>query len=155
MISSLTAETSKKKASFIRLLKPGESVTKYTDANGEINFENLDLGEYQITEVKTLPGKTLLAEPITVTLPISMTTAEAGQHPNLNINAAIQDTGYTNKLYFFECTFDVKNSIIFRPPSTGGNGISKYLMFGCSIFALAGAMSVVLLIGKKKKKTKN
>lgn len=48
--------TRKMHPNFKRLLKEGETTVRHTDANGEVFFDNLDQGEYEITEIKTKPG---------------------------------------------------------------------------------------------------
>ena len=68
--------------------------------NGEIKFNNLDQGTYEITEVKTVAGQTLLKEKITVELPITMTKAEADKYGNVDFASAKEDKGYTEKWFF-------------------------------------------------------
>lgn len=67
--------TSKKHPNFKRLLEEGDSTVRHTDENGDVFFDNLDQGTYQITEIKTLDGNSLLKEPIIVTVPMTMTEA--------------------------------------------------------------------------------
>ena len=78
------APTSKMHPNFKRLLKEGESTIRHTDENGDVFFDNLDQGIYQITEIKTLDGNSLLKEPIIVTLPMTMTEDEANEYGNVN-----------------------------------------------------------------------
>ena len=53
--------TSKKHPNFKRLLNVGEKTVRHTDADGNVFFDNLDQGTYQITEIKTKDGNALLS----------------------------------------------------------------------------------------------
>ena len=88
---------------YTALLKEGGTTTLTTDKNGEVRFENLDQGSYEITEVKTVAGQTLLKEKIKVDLPITMTKKEADAYGNVDFSSAKEDTGYTNKWFFYDC----------------------------------------------------
>ena len=131
------------------LLKEGETKIMVTDANGELSWENLDQGEYTITEVKTAAGHTLLKDAIHVTLPLTMTDAEAevsgcdtskGKHDDEN-----------GVWYFYEVLYEVTNEVSFKIPTTGGNGTWKYGIIGFATAALTGSF---LLLEKRKKKKK-
>lgn len=141
-----TAEALK---TYTPLLKEGESKIMATDANGELSWENLDQGEYTITEVKTAAGHTLLKDAIHVTLPLTMTDAEAevsgcdtskGKHDDEN-----------GVWYFYEVLYEVTNEVSFKIPTTGGNGTWKYGIIGFATAALTGSF---LLLEKRKKKKK-
>ena len=130
------------------LLKQGETKTLTTDANGNISFENLDQGEYQITEIKTTDGNTLLKEPINITLPITMTDKEAKALSAATDNGKFDE--YTNKWYFYESTYEITNNATFTMPRIGGNG---YWVFGLIGFgAAAVAVFGIVMYDKKKKK---
>ena len=131
------------------LLKEGETKIMVTDANGELSWENLDQGEYTITEVKTAAGHTLLKDAIHVTLPLTMTDAEAevsgcdtskGKHDDEN-----------GVWYFYEVLYEVTNEVSFKIPTTGGNGTWKYGIIGFATATLTGSF---LLLEKRKKKKK-
>lgn len=128
--------------SFIPLLKQGETTKATTDANGYIIWENLDQGEYQITETKTITGMSLLKDPINITLPITMTDKQAK-----DMSAATDqgrfDEGYTNKWYFYEATFEVTNTPNFVMPTTGANGVWKFIFFGFGTMAILGTGLIV------------
>ena len=106
-------------------LKEGESITAITDANGYIVWQNLDQGEYQITETKTRDDMTLLKDPINITLPITMTDKDA-QEMSAATDKGIYDEGYTNKWYFYEATYEITNTPKFKMPMTGDNGFWKF-----------------------------
>ena len=120
--------------SYKPLLKVGESTEGTTDANGNITWSNLDQGEYQITEIQTVSGMTLLKDPINITLPITMTDKQA------KAMSAATDLGkfdnYTNKWYFYEATFDVTNNVSFKMPTTGADGVWKFIFFGFGTMAV-------------------
>ena len=106
------------KPSYTPLLKEGESITATTDSSGIIKWENLDEGEYRITEIETVPGHTLLPEPILVTLPLVMTEEEV-QQGNVDTSKGTFDEGYSNNWFFNDLTYEVTNSAQFVMPTTG------------------------------------
>ena len=126
--------TSDADKSYIPLLKQGESTKATTDATGYIAWQNLDQGEYQITETKTISGNTLLKDPINITLPITMTDKQAKDMSAATDNGQFDD--YTNKWYFYEATFEVTNSVKFIMPTTGANGVWRFIFFGFGTMAV-------------------
>ena len=73
-----------------------------TDAAGEITFDGLIPDTYTITETKTKEGKTLLREPITATIPLTMSQAEVDKQ-NVDTSKAIRDG---NTYYFYHLTYE-------------------------------------------------
>ena len=144
--------TSDKQSDFKRLLNVGETVKAITDANGEITWENLDQGDYQITETKTVPGYTLLKDPINVTLPLQMTKSKADAYRNVNFNAAKEDKNYTKKWFFFEYSFDITNTPILHLPETGATGTWTYGFVGLGIVMAAGVAGMVVTKCRRRKK---
>ncbi|WP_373215842.1 SpaA isopeptide-forming pilin-related protein [Ruminococcus sp. 5_1_39BFAA] len=134
---------------YTRLLKEGETKLMTTDKNGEIKFNNLDQGTYEITEVKTVAGQTLLKEKITVELPITMTKAEADKYGNVDFASAKEDKGYTEKWFFYSCLYEITNEPQFTIPQTGGFGGWKYGYLGVAI--LLGAFAAIALSTRKKR----
>ncbi len=138
--------------SYVPLLKEGESTTAKTDSKGEINWENLDQGEYQITEVQTVNGDTLLKDPITVTLPITMTDAEVKTY-KADTSKGTYDTDYSKKWFFYEATYEVTNDYDFIFPQTGGMGTWKYGFIGVGVaVVLAGGLFVHDSLNKKRRR---
>ena len=136
---------------YVPLLKEGESVEAETDSNGYIVWENLDQGEYQIVETKTLEGKTLLKDPINITLPITMTDKQAK-----DMSAATDNGQYDvdKKLwYFYEATYEVTNTPTFVMPITGSNGFWKFGFIGFGTIAVLG--TGLIIFDKKGKKQKH
>ena len=136
--------------SYKPLLKVGESTEGTTDANGNITWSNLDQGEYQITEIQTVSGMTLLKDPIKITLPITMTDKQA------KAMSAATDLGkfdnYTNKWYFYEATFDVTNNVSFKMPTTGADGVWKFIFFGFGTMAVL--VTVLVVYDARNKRTR-
>lgn len=132
-----------------RLLKEGETTIAATDNKGEISFENLLQGTYEITEIKTVPGQTLLKDKITVELPITLTKAEAEKYGNVDFSSAKEDSGYTNKWFFYDCLYEITNEPQFKILQTGGFGGWTLGYLGFAIMALAG---VYLAFGSRRKR---
>ena len=135
---------------FDRLLKVGESIIRTTDMNGEVSFENLDHGKYQITEVKTQGGYSLLKDPIIVTLPIQMTEEEAEKYGNVDFDKGKEDVSYTDNWFFYDCLYEVTNDYNFKLPSTGG--FTDFWTFVPLIGGMGGLAGVGAIATKRKKK---
>jgi len=134
---------------YTRLLKEGETKVMTTDKNGEIKFNNLDQGTYEITEVKTVAGQTLLKEKITVEVPITMTKAEADKYGNVDFDSAKEDKGYTDKWFFYSCLYEITNEPQFTIPQTGGFGGWMYGYIGFALLLFVGA---AVVFGTRKKR---
>ena len=116
-----------------------------TNENGEIKFDGLLPDKYKITETKTQSGKTLLKEPIDVTIPMTVTQSEVNDQ-NIDVSNAIKQG---NNYYFYHLTYEVSNDSTLNLPSTGGfSNIKTYL-------PLIGGFVLILAAGfyylKKKK----
>ena len=83
-------------------------------------------------------------------MPITMTDKQAKDM------SAATDLGkfdnYTNKWYFYEAKFEVTNTPNFVMPTTGANGIWKFIFFGFGTMAILGTGLIVF--DSKNKKTK-
>ena len=148
------AATKNKSESFSRLLNVGETTTATTDADGKITWENLDQGDYEIRETKTVDGCALLTDVIKVTLPLQLTKDEADSYGNVNKDLAKEDTNYTKKWYFFDCKYEIKNNQVFLMPMTGSDGTWMYGFVGFVAIAFTGCL-YLLLDEKKKNKRKH
>ena len=146
--------TKNKSESFSRLLNVGETATATTDADGKITWENLDQGDYEIRETKTVDGCALLTDVIKVTLPLQLTKDEADSYGNVNKDLAKEDTNYTKKWYFFDCKYEIKNNQVFLMPMTGSDGTWMYGFVGFVAIAFTGCL-YLLLDEKKKNKRKH
>lgn len=132
----------------------GETTTATTDADGKIAWENLDQGDYEIRETKTVDGCALLTDVIKVTLPLQLTKDEADSYGNVNKDLAKEDTNYTKKWYFFDCKYEIKNNQVFLMPMTGSDGTWMYGFVGFAAIAFTGCL-YLLLDEKKKNKRKH
>ena len=146
--------TKNKSESFSRLLNVGETTTATTDADGKITWENLDQGDYEIRETKTVDGCALLTDVIKITLPLQLTKDEADSYGNVNKDLAKEDTNYTKKWYFFDCKYEIKNNQVFLMPMTGSDGTWMYGFVGFAAIAFTGYL-YLLLDEKKKNKRKH
>lgn len=146
--------TNNKSENFSRLLNVGETATATTDADGKITWENLDQGDYEIRETKTVDGYALLTDVIKVTLPLQLTKDEADSYGNVNKDLAKEDTNYTQKWYFFDCKYEIKNNQVFLMPMTGSDGTWMYGFVGFAAIAFTGCL-YLLLDEKKKNKRKH
>lgn len=63
------------------------------------------------------------------------------------------DSGYSNKWYFYEATFEVTNNAKFVMPITGDNGFWKFGFIGFGAIAILGTGLVIF--DKKGKKQKH
>lgn len=132
------------------LLKVNETTTATTDSSGYIEWDSLDQGDYEITEIKTAAGHQLLKDKIKLSLPIALTTQEAK-----NLSAAT-DLGVfdsiSQKWLFFEATYEITNTATFRMPMTGGNGNWKYGFIGFGIAAMTGPIVIEETTRRKRRR---
>ena len=119
-------------------------------------WDNLDQGDYEITEIKTAMGQTMLKDPIKFTLPFKMSRDEAIDYgENLDLSKAKEDKDYTNKWFFFECTYEITNTPTFHLPETGSIGTWNYGFVGLGIALAAGGCGAgVMLLGKRRRRRK-
>lgn len=99
--------------------------TKTTTSSGVASFTNLDQGNYYVVETKTNAGFNLLKDKIEVTV-------SGDSNETLNV------------------TVDVKETLNFKLPYTGENGILS-LCIGGGVILIAGIAIIVFIKMKKKK----
>ena len=144
-----------KQREYKRLLKEGETVTRSTDWEGNCYFDQLDQGDYEITEIKTASGQTLLKDPIKLTIPFKMTNEEASEYEDVNFESAREDNDYTNKWFFYECSYIITNTPVFDLPHTRATGTWKYGFVGLGIALAAGGCGTgAVLLGKRRRRKK-
>lgn len=149
-VSEAVSSASGVRPGFTRLLKVGESTTVKTNSKGEITFSNLDQGTYQITEVSTVSGHTLLKDPIVVTLPIKLSQSEIAAYGNVDTSKGKVDS-VTGKTFFYSCLYEITNTPTFKPPMTGSTGTWKYGFIGIAMIAIVGA-GVAVHTGRRRKR---
>ena len=147
--------TDRKNQYFSRLLDEGKTIVRSTDWEGNCYFDNLDQGDYEITEIKTAMGQTLLKDPIKFSIPFKMTQEEARDYgENLDMSKAKEDKDYTNKFFFFECTYEITNTPTFGLPETGATGTWKYGFVGLGIALAAGVGTAGMVVTKRRRRKK-
>lgn len=124
-----------------------EVMTKTTDSDGKVTFidqNQLMPGNYIVTETKTVPGQTLLPEPIRVTIPMTMTDAEVERQK------ADKEKGLHNEKdgvwHFYDLTFAVRNNAVFTMPTAGGHNI---LIWIAGTVGLTGIAAAIWLLRRK------
>ena len=71
------------------------------------------------------------------------------------MSKAKEDKDYTNKFFFFECTYEITNTPTFGLPETGSTGTWNYGFVGLGIALVAGSCGAgVMLLGKRRKRRK-
>lgn len=143
-----------KQREYKRLLKDGETVTRSTDWEGNCYFDQLDQGDYEITEIKTASGQTLLKDPIKLSIPFKMSEDEANEYEDVNFESAREDNDYTNKWFFYECSYIITNTPVFDLPHTGATGTWSYGFVGLGIALAAGGCGAVGTIVTKRRRRK-
>ena len=121
-----------------------------TGDEGEILFDDLAPGDYEITETKTLKGYTLLKEPIKVTLPLTM-TKERAEQLKADTSKAVYDS--EKKLYYFySVSYKVDNDAGFEVPHTGfKDNLKTYLPLIAAMIMIVGT-EIWVCIGRKRPK---
>ena len=114
-----------------------------------------DQGDYEITEIKTAAGQTLLKDPIKFSIPFKMTNEEASEYEDVNFESAREDNDYTNKWFFYECSYIITNTPVFDLPHTGATGTWNYGFMGLGVVLVVGCCSVgTMLFGKRRRRKK-
>ena len=107
-----------------------------TDKNGAARFADLPYGKYQITEVKTLPGYSLLTEPLDVTLPAEYTEEEAGKQKIDTANVFYSPK--EGKYYITQLSYSVSDSAVLKMPDAGNGrylaGMSGIVLIGAAVW---------------------
>lgn len=121
-----------------------------TGDEGEVLFDDLAPGDYEITETKTLKGYTLLKDPIKVTLPLTM-TKERAEELKADTSKAVYDS--EKKLYYFySVSYKVDNDAGFEVPHTGfKDNLKTYLPLIAAMIMIVGT-EIWVCIGRKKPK---
>lgn len=94
-------------------------------------FDNLEVGEYQITETKAPEGYSLLAKPIIVTIPFAGDKAENGEGVY----------NYGNETLYFSIRTNVKNNKLFNMPASGGR--FKATLIGIAVMIMAAGCYIL------------
>lgn len=105
-----------------------------TDKNGEADFTRIAPGTYQITEVQSPKGYTLLANPIEVTLPYTASSTD-----DVSTTATPIKIDGTN--YYYNITYTIKNNKLFNMPASGGR--FKATLIGIAVMIMAAGCYIL------------
>ena len=81
-----------------------------------------------------------------------MSEDEANEYEDVNFESAREDNDYTNKWFFFECTYEITNTPTFHLPETGSTGTWNYGFVGLGIALAAGGCGAVGTIVTKRRR---
>ena len=118
--------------------------TVITGENGKVELVNIPYGTYTLTEVQTQGNYQLLPNPITITLPY-----EVSGEKDSNGGEVYYANG-TN--YYYHLTYDLRNTLVYRLPATGGYSSIIMIAVGASMIAL-GITMIVSIVKKEKRQT--
>lgn len=108
-----------------------------TAANGEASFNDLPEGDYQITEIQSPAGYTLLANPIEVSLPYVITdSSKTDIVPTDN-----KKVNYNDVDHYYEITYTIKNNKLFNMPASGGR--FKATLIGIAVMIMAAGCYIL------------
>ena len=101
---------------------------------GEADFIDIAPGTYQITEVQSPKGYTLLANPIEVTLPYTASSTD-----DVSTTATPIEIDGTN--YYYNITYTIKNNKLFNMPASGGR--FKATLIGIAVMIMAAGCYIL------------
>lgn len=104
-----------------------------TNKKGEADFTGIAPGSYQITEVQSPKGYTLLANPIEVTLPYTASSTD------VSTTATPIEIDGTN--YYYNITYTIKNNKLFNMPASGGR--FKATLIGIAVMIMAAGCYIL------------
>lgn len=117
-----------------------EAANLSTDVQGKLVFEKLHFGKYRISETKTVPGLSLLSEPVEVTVPFS---AQAEDDQRENPSYTIDGVNY-----YKDVALNISNDAVQKLPDTGGGGMAKIPYIVAAYFAAVFGM--ILFLNERK-----
>lgn len=117
-----------------------EAANLSTDVKGKLVFEKLHFGKYRISETKTVPGLSLLSEPVEVTVPFS---AQAEDDQRENPSYTIDGVNY-----YKDVALNISNDAVQKLPDTGGGGMAKIPYIVAVYFAAVFGM--ILFLNERK-----
>lgn len=104
-----------------------------TNKNGEADFTGIAPGSYQITEVQSPKGYTLLANPIEVTLPYTASSTD--------VSTTDTPIVIDSKNYYYNITYTIKNNKLFNMPASGGR--FKATLIGIAVMIMAAGCYIL------------
>lgn len=133
------AKKDKDSNNYVKVLNVGGNNVNYieTGANGKASFNNLPEGDYQITEIQSPAGYTLLANPIEVSLPYVITdSSKTDIVPTDN-----KKVNYNDVDHYYEITYTIKNNKLFNMPASGGR--FKATLIGIAVMIMAAGCYIL------------
>ena len=89
--------------------------TLITDPQGRVELVNIPFGTYTLREIQTEEGYQLLPQPVTITLPYGVAGSK---------DTTSDEVYYSNGTnYYYHLTYDLRNTLVYRLPATGGYAI--------------------------------
>lgn len=131
--------------------KPQSAIT---DSNGKLVFSNLAEGKYLLTETKTLPGYTLLKEPVKITIPY---TVAASPDTGISYVASDDIVGVTegNQTKYYNLTYTITNGQSFDMPQTGGTTTGRFMRCGAVLSVTAAGVLLCQRAGRRRWREKS
>lgn len=125
-----------------------------TDTEGKLVFSNLAEGNYLLTETKTLPGYTLLKEPVKITIPY---TVEASPDTGISYVASKDIVGVTegDKTKYYNLTYTITNGQSFDMPQTGGTTTGRFMRCGAVLSVTAAGVLLCQRAGRRRWREKS
>lgn len=125
-----------------------------TGTEGKLVFSDLAEGNYLLTETKTLPGYTLLKEPVKITIPY---TVEASPDTGTSYVASDDVIGVTdgNKTKYYNLTYTITNGQSFDLPQTGGTTTGRFMRCGAVLSVTAAGVLLCQRAGRRRWREKS
>ena len=117
--------------------------TVTTDRNGKVSFNNLYPDVYTITEVSTVDGHELLAEPLTVEVPMRVTD-EYIEEFDVKVDSTIYDPA-DDIYYIHNFTYEITNGASLEMPMAGGFENFKIFLPLVAGLGLMGGTGILIL----------
>lgn len=132
------AKKDKDSNKYVKVLNVGGNDVNYieTDANGKASFNNLPEGDYQITEIQSPAGYTLLANPIEVSLPYVTDNSKTDIVKNNSKKVTYDDVDH-----YYDITYTIKNNKLFNMPASGGR--FKATLIGIAVMIMAAGCYIL------------
>ena len=125
-----------------------------TDTDGKLVFSNLEEGNYLLTETKTLPGYTLLKEPVKITIPY---TVVASPDTGISYVASKDIVGVTDgeQTKYYNLTYTITNGQSFDMPQTGGTTTGRFMRCGAVLSVTAAGVLLCQRAGRRRWREKS
>lgn len=125
-----------------------------TDTEGKLVFSNLAEGKYLLTETKTLPGYTLLKEPVKINIPYIV---EESPDTGTSYVASDDIVGVTDgeQTKYYNLTYTITNGQSFDLPQTGGTTTGRFMRCGAVLSVTAAGVLLCQRAGRRRWREKS